>query len=116
MQLAADNPAAVYLVGNRDHLVGPITRQQLEEAASHDGSTPVSTVANRSGVHAHADHPIDVVLDRLAETSGVLPIVSRSDARRVEGIVTADSILTRQGHSSRHPIADVSHGPPVPGL
>ena len=116
MQLAADNPAAVYLVGNRDHLVGTITRQQLEEVANGDGSTPVSRVANRSGVHAHADHPIDVVLDRLAETNGVLPIVSRSDARRVEGIVTADSILTRQAPSSRHPIADVLHGPPVPGL
>ncbi len=116
MGLAADKPAAVYLVGNRDHLVGTITQQQLEEAASIDGSTPVSTVAHRSGVHAHADHPIDVVLDRLAETNGVLPIVSRSDARRVEGIVTADSILTRQVPSSRHPIADVLHGPPVPGL
>jgi hypothetical protein len=44
-------------------------------------------------VHAHPDHPIDVVLERFAQSGGILPVVSRADARRVEGVVTIDSML-----------------------
>jgi chloride channel protein, CIC family len=43
-------------------------------------------------VHAHPDHPIDVVLERLAQTDGVLPIVSRRQARELEGVVTMEGI------------------------
>jgi hypothetical protein len=44
-------------------------------------------------VHAHPDHPIDVVLDRLTESDGVLPIVSRTEIHLIEGVVTPDTIL-----------------------
>jgi hypothetical protein len=53
----------------------------------------VASLVDASYVHAHPDHPIDVVLDRLAESRGVLPVVSRAEARRVEGVVTTDSLL-----------------------
>jgi hypothetical protein len=54
---------------------------------------PVAALVPDSFVHAHADHAIDVVIERLAESGGVLPIVSRTDVHRVEGVVTPDSIL-----------------------
>ena len=48
-------------------------------------------------MHAHPDHPIDVVLERLAESGGLLPVVSRTEASRVEGVITRDSILSVGG-------------------
>jgi hypothetical protein len=44
-------------------------------------------------VHAHPDHSVDIVLERLAEGRGILPAVSRTEARRVEGVITGGSIL-----------------------
>ena len=86
--------ADVYLVGTRDRLVGIVTREQLEEwHASERAGDPLASLIEPSFVHAHPDHPIDVVLDRLSESGGVLPVVSRTEARRVEGVVTRDSIL-----------------------
>jgi CIC family chloride channel protein len=98
----AEHPAPIYLVGTPDDFLGTITREQLQDA--HDSgptNKAVSAVARRSTVHAHADHSIDVVLDRLVDGGGVLPIVSRSDARHVEGIVTRDSLLPGGRHSDR---------------
>lgn len=90
--LEQDAPAQ--LVGTRDHLLGWVTRQQLEQWRSAGRSAdPLASMLDGEYVHVHPDHPIDVVLDRFAQTGGVLPVVSRTAARRVEGIVTLDSIL-----------------------
>jgi CIC family chloride channel protein len=111
-----ENPAPIYLVGTADDFLGTITREQLEDAReSGSAEQAVAAVARPSPVHAHADQPIDVILDRLSDGGGVLPIVSRADSRRVEGIVTLDSLLPgRQQRPdqdsvkdtlSRHPMA-----------
>jgi chloride channel protein, CIC family len=87
----------VYLVGTADRLLGTVTREQLEDLkAAGRADDPVSSVVNEAFVHAHPDHPIDIVLDRLSESGGVLPVVSRSQARRVEGVITHDSLLNRR--------------------
>jgi chloride channel protein, CIC family len=86
--------APVYLVGSRDHLIGTIDQQQLEDASiTHRADDTISTIVKDSIVHAHADHPVDIVLDRLAESGGVLPVVSRADVRRVEGVITPASLM-----------------------
>jgi CIC family chloride channel protein len=88
---------AAYLVGTRDRLLGTLTRDQLEDLqATERASDPISSVVDEAFVHAHPDHPIDVVLDRLSESGGVLPVVSRTQARRVEGVITHDSLLNRR--------------------
>jgi CBS domain-containing protein len=82
------------LVGTRDHLLGIVTREQLEQwRASEKSSDSVGSIVEGDFVHVHPDHPLDVVLDRLSETNGLLPVVSRVNVRRVEGVVTSDSIL-----------------------
>jgi CBS domain-containing protein len=94
---AQERDDAAYLVGTRDRLLGTVTREQLEDLqATGRASDPVSLVVNGAFVHAHPDHPIDIVLDRLSESGGVLPVVSRSEARRVEGVITHDSLLNRR--------------------
>ena len=57
----------------------------------------MSEVVPDTFVHAHPDHPLDVVLDRLLESGGVLPVVSRTAAMRVEGVITRDSMLASWG-------------------
>ena len=95
---SAAQDAPTYLVGARDRLVGAVTRDQLEAwSAAGKASDPLSDVVSGAFVHAHPDHPIDVVLDRLLESGGFLPIVSRTEARRVEGVVTRDSLLDGRG-------------------
>jgi len=90
-----EDPA--YLVGTRDRLLGTLTREQLEDLqATGRASDAVSLVVGDAFVHAHPDHPIDVVLDRLSESGGVLPVVSRIHARRVDGVITHDSLLNRR--------------------
>jgi CBS domain-containing protein len=91
---AIEHDAPAYLVGASDRLEGTVTRRQLEQwrESGRDGD-PISSLVDGSFVHTHPDHPIDVVLERLSQSSGILPVVSRSDARRVEGVVTPVSIL-----------------------
>jgi CIC family chloride channel protein len=120
---ALEHDAPVYLVGTRERLFGVVAHQQLEQWKSTEkAKEPVSSVAKNTIIHAHADHPIGVVLERLAESGGVLPIVSRTEFHRVEGVVTPESILPfreRRLHSktAEAPLmasAAVSNEEPVP--
>ena len=89
--------ASVCLIGSRDRLEGIATREQLAQATEAGrGRDSVSTILTDTFVHAHPDHPLDIVLDRLAVSGGVLPVVSRSEVRRLEGVVTPESIFARR--------------------
>src|ERR1051326_8668321 len=96
-----------YLVGTPDGLVGVITREQLERwNASEQRASPVGSLLEGDFVHVHPDQPLDVVLDRLSESNGLLPVVSRTDVRRVEGVVTPDSVVAgrnRRGRGTAEP-------------
>ncbi len=103
-QQTVDGDDAIHLVGTSDHLVGVVTRAQLEQwRTSENAKEPIGSLVDGDFVHVHPDHPLDVVLDRLSEARGVLPVVSRTDVKRLEGVVTADSILTtRTGRAADH--------------
>jgi chloride channel protein, CIC family len=90
---ASANGSPAYLVGTPSQLVGVVSRERLVEAVDAGILTePLTSLVDARLVHGHADHPGDVVLDRLAHSHGVLPIVSREHAMRVVGIVTVDHI------------------------
>ncbi len=91
---ATEHEAPAYLVGARDRLLGSVTRHELEEwHATDQANEPLSTVVHVPFVHAHPDHPMDVVLERLEESGGILPIVSRTEIHRLEGVVTPESLM-----------------------
>jgi CIC family chloride channel protein len=94
-----------YLAGADRRLVGIVDFEDLETARSAGkGSQLLSAVVDHNFVHAHPDQPIDIVLDRLAQSGGILPVVSRTDARHLEGVITLDGL--RKGahqNSDRHP-------------
>jgi CIC family chloride channel protein len=93
-QGVVDHQATGYVVGTPEQFIGAITRQQLEEWHTSSPNDPLALlVKGLPSVHVHPDHPLDVVLDRLSQSDGILAVVSRTDTRRVEGIVTPDSIL-----------------------
>jgi CBS domain-containing protein len=78
-----------------------ITSEQLAGARDAGrGAETVGTIVEGSSAHVHPDHGLDLVLERFAESAGLLPVVSRAAAGRVEGVITLDDI-TRFGKRRR---------------
>jgi CIC family chloride channel protein len=101
-ETAVEQGAPGYLIGTRDRLVGAVSHRQLGDARiSGRAADPVGSIVDPSFVHAHPDQPIDVVLERFAQSEGILPVVSRADVHRLEGVVTAESIRTFTERLSR---------------
>ena len=91
------NEQPVYLVGAPPRLVGAVTRSDLDTLhTTGKAGDPIVTITQKSFVHAHPDHQMDVVLERLEESGGLLPVVSRTDAYHLEGVITADSLTSRR--------------------
>jgi CBS domain-containing protein len=87
-------PPAV-LVGGPTHLLGVVTREQLAAArGANRGLEAVSAVLQEKTVHVHPDHPLDVVVERFAESGGLLPVVNRGDVRQVEGTIALRDITS----------------------
>jgi predicted transcriptional regulator len=93
-KMVAAESARRYLVGADHHVIGTLDFDDLDAArAKGHGEQTLWTIVDHDFVHAHPDQPIDVVVDRLAQSEGILPIVSRADAHQLEGVVTLDSLL-----------------------
>ena len=42
--------------------------------------------------HVHPDHSLEVVIDRLGKSPGLLPVVSRADTQKVVGVTTPQTL------------------------
>jgi CIC family chloride channel protein len=86
-------PRAVYLVGSGDRLAGIVRASRLEEAAREGRSDrPIGDLVDQPVIHGHPDHALDVVLERLSQSGGLLPIVARDDAEQLVGVITFEGI------------------------
>ena len=87
------NGHAAFLVGTPAELIGIVTLDKVSAAveAGH-GLDPVSGWCEDPVVHVHPDHPLDVVLERFAQSPGLLPVVSREQATRVEGVIALEDV------------------------
>jgi CBS domain-containing protein len=73
---------------------GVVTADQLAHAiASRDAGEPAGALVTAPMVHAHPDHPSDIVLQRLAQAGGLLPVLSREQAHVPVGVVTLHGIV-----------------------
>ncbi len=83
-----------FLVGSDGVYSGLVTREQIESALkSGDGEAAIQTIVSDNCAHTHPDHPLELVLDRLAKNPGLLPVVSRSQVNRVEGVITPQTLV-----------------------
>jgi chloride channel protein, CIC family len=94
LQWAREHEAPSYLVGTPTRLEGIISQRALQASwRKGGGDDRVATLMEREVIHAHPDHSLEVVLDRLVISGGVLAVVSRADTARVEGVITPDTLL-----------------------
>lgn len=118
--IASAVDAPVHLVGTADRLVGTVTRAQLADLVeSGQTAVSVSEIVEQRPTHVHPDHTLDVVLERFAQSGGVLPVVSRSQVSQVEGVITLDTIVGSKRNLRPHPtrqaaVPDASRGPSDP--
>ena len=81
-------------VGDGDRLLGMVSRRQIADAMRDGaGAAPLASLVPSVAVHTHPDHPLDVVMARLAEGNGIVPVVSRENVNEIVGVITPDLVL-----------------------
>lgn len=89
---AAD--AKTLMVGENGFYSGLIMRDQLQQALrSGMADTAISQLVLKDHPHVHPDHSLDLVLERLGKSSGILPVVSRNETRHVQGAITPEMMI-----------------------
>lgn len=103
------------LVGEPEALQGVVGSARLREAveAGH-GADLVESLVSDPVIHAHPDHPLSVVVERLAHSDGIIPIVSRARATTVLGVVTVEGIMRGLRGRGRDGVRQQGGGPSAP--
>jgi CIC family chloride channel protein len=84
-----------WLVGELNWLYGLVTLAKLEEI-KNPYSTKLNQVVNPEDrfPYVYPDHPLSLALERMGSAgTDTLPVVSRANRRRVQGIVTMADVL-----------------------
>ena len=81
-----------FLVGDDGTVSGLITRDLIEKEKTVKADAPVHDFAISEFEHVHPDHSLEVVIDRLGKSPGLLPVVSRSNAQQILGVITPQSL------------------------
>jgi chloride channel protein, CIC family len=91
--IASQTNAQSLPVGSDGIYLGLVTRGQIERALSSGAANAViASIVTDDCAHVHPDHPLELVLDRLAKNPGLLPVVSRSQTNRIEGMITPETV------------------------
>ncbi len=81
-------------------VVGIVSRSTLQHALAEGAATRRLTelVDSRDFPHVHVDHSLHFALDRMGTAQlDALPVVSRADVHKLEGIVTLQDVLNSYG-------------------
>jgi CIC family chloride channel protein len=87
-------------VSDKPGIVGVVGRAALEKVLSEGGGdrTLEQFTNEREFPHLHVDQALSVALDRLGATHlDALPVVSRADIHKLEGVVTLQDVLNLYG-------------------
>ena len=102
-------------VTDGQRLVGMVSIVEVQhEISTGHGKRPLGVIpaawisneeiSSRNFPHVHLDQPLDVALKRMADSQwNVLPVVSRSDLRELQGVVTLNGILQAYGIGGERP-------------
>jgi CIC family chloride channel protein len=89
-----------WLVGDRRGLVGVVNLSMLarEAAEGPDKQKLAQILVDPDFPHVHPDQGLDLALERMGENQlELLPVVSRADVHKLEGIVTLRDVLDAYG-------------------
>jgi CIC family chloride channel protein len=82
------------IVGESGRLIGLAAVDDIERAVARgEPDAPVTACLAERFTHVHPDHALDIVFDRFQGSPGVLPVVSREDVDRIEGVITESTLL-----------------------
>jgi CIC family chloride channel protein len=103
---ASHSKASDWPVVDEKGVWGVLSLMQLNKAAEQgELNSKVSTIVDsRNFPHVHADHSLDLALERMGETGfDVLPVVSRANVNELEGVVGLLDVLRAFGVRERRP-------------
>jgi CIC family chloride channel protein len=91
-----------WLVANQQRLVGVINLSTLaQKVAEGSDNQKLGELVGGSFPHLHADQRLDLALERMgANQIDILPVVSRADVHKLEGMVTLRDLLDSYGVSA----------------
>jgi CBS domain-containing protein len=91
-------------VSNEKGVAGIVTLAALKKAAVDGLSTAtlVELIVSQEFPHLHADQSLAVALERMGAAGlDALPVVSRADVHKLEGIVALQDVLKFYGFASQ---------------
>lgn len=89
-----------FLVADQDNLIGVLSRSSLETALAGNGTEKKlrDLITSLEFPHVHTDHALHIALERMSQAHiDLLPVVSRADIHKLEGIVTLRDVLDSYG-------------------
>ncbi|HME13564.1 MAG TPA: chloride channel protein [Candidatus Acidoferrum sp.] len=102
-----DSSLQAWPVNDESGLVGVISREALQKAASAGGGARrlLELLDTKGFPHVHADHTLTAALDRMGTTQlDLLPVVSRANLRSLEGVITLQGVLALYGVGAKNPL------------
>ena len=95
---------SAWIVTDSDGVAGVLNRAQLSQllTESQNGPRTLAELLDRTQFpHLHGDHALSFALDRMSTSRvDVLPVVSRANVHRLEGVVSLRDVLDSYGFDS----------------
>lgn len=93
--MAAVASTESWLIVNKQRLEGVLSLEVLKKAVEDgDSAESLAKLVNEHFPHVHVDQPLSLALERMGAVGlDVLPVVSRADVHRLEGMVTLQDVL-----------------------
>ena len=103
LEVTRTNPSRSWLVMDQTEVAGVVSRTRIEQAAAENSGEKrlVDLVDILEFPHVHTDHALHLALERMSAAHlDLLPVVSRADVHKLEGIVTLRDVLDAYGVDS----------------
>jgi chloride channel protein, CIC family len=104
LQSINSSESRTWLVSDENGVLGVLSRSALERAVGDGGGTQLlrELVNEQEFPHVHPDHPLSLALERMGVTRlDALPVVSRANVHKLEGIITLEDVLAIYGAPTR---------------
>jgi CIC family chloride channel protein len=100
-ELVRSSEFRTWLVADKGRLIGVVNRSILEQGAAEDADKKLGELFSALEFpHVHVDQGLDLALERMGTNHlEILPVVSRADVHKLEGIVTLRDVLDSYGVS-----------------